>query len=209
VNWLAHTLLSTTHIEHQLGNILADPMKCKPWHGIPYRMRDGMQTHMLIDTYTDTHPLIKESKAYIQPDGYFKGVVLDVLYDYFLSIHWDKFATIDKDNFLDIFHNNAYEYIQNNPLPHKARNVIKKVINNKQLSSYSSLDGVQAAFKRIDARLSSRAIKKDNTTNYLPYIIENKSILEEKFLEFFPQLQLHISQYLKHKTPNYWKIKMH
>ena len=206
MNWLAHTLLSSNHIEHQLGNILADPMKCKPWHGIPYRMRDGMQTHMLIDTFTDSHPLVKESKALIPINGYFKGVVLDVLYDYFLSQHWNIYVTIPKDDFLDTFHTQAYEYIQNNPLPHKAKNVIRKVINNKQLSSYSSLDGVQAAFRRIDARLSPRAIQKDNTTNYLPYIIEHKSSLEDKFLEFFPLLQQHIKEHLKNKTPHYWDI---
>jgi acyl carrier protein phosphodiesterase len=168
-------------------------------------MRDGMQTHMLIDTFTDTHPLVKESKALIPIDGYFKGVVLDVLYDYFLSIHWQRYATIGRDEFLDTFHTQASEYIQNNLLPHKANNVIRKVINNKQLSSYSSLDGVQAAFRRIDARLSPRAIQKDNTTNYLPHIIEHKSSLEDKFLEFFPLLQQHIRNYLNHTTPAYWR----
>ena len=206
MNWLAHTFLSKEHIEYQLGNILADPMKCKEWYGISYRIRDGMQTHKLIDSFTDSHPIVKHSKSLLQIDGYFKGVVLDVLYDYFLSLHWDKFCSISKEQFLAKFHNQALEYINNNPLPRKADNVIRKVVLNRQLSSYSSLDGVQSAFKRIDNRLSTRAKQKDNTTNYLPHIINSKSELEANFLEFFPQLQQHIYSHIKPHIPSYWII---
>ena len=205
MNWLAHTFLSKEHIEYQLGNILADPMKCKEWSGISYRIKEGMHIHKLIDSFTDSHDIVKHSKSIIPINGYFKGVVLDVVYDYFLSIHWDKFASISKEQFLDRFHNQALEYINNNPLPRKADNVIRKVVLNRQLSSYSSLYGVQSAFKRIDTRLSPRALQKDNTTNYLPHIIEHKDSLEDDFLEFFPQLQSYIKEHISPQVPSYWK----
>ena len=31
MNWLAHVFLSENNIEHQLGNLLADPLKGRAW----------------------------------------------------------------------------------------------------------------------------------------------------------------------------------
>ncbi len=38
MNWLAHIFLSENHIEHQLGNLLTDPLKGKAWEGASDRI---------------------------------------------------------------------------------------------------------------------------------------------------------------------------
>ena len=55
MNWLAHIFLSENHIEHQLGNLLTDPLKGKVWEGAGERIRRGIMMHMHIDTFTDAH----------------------------------------------------------------------------------------------------------------------------------------------------------
>ena len=203
MNWLAHVLLSENHIEHQLGNLLTDPLKGKAWQGASERIHSGIKMHVLIDSFTDAHPLVSESKSILTPRGHLKGVVLDILYDHFLSLHWDKFCTIDREVFLDDFRFRAMESIEG--YPQKAQSVIHRVVGNRQLSSYKHMDGVVATFGRIDRRLSDRALSKDNCERYIPLIAENRKELEKNFLLFFPELMQAVKQMCHRLDVTHWK----
>jgi len=204
MNWLAHVFLSENHIEHQLGNLLTDPLKGKAWKGASTRIHAGIKMHMLIDSFTDSHPLVSESKKILTPRGYLKGVVLDILYDHFLSLHWDNFCTIDREHFLDNFRFEAIENIENYPT--KAQSIILRVVGSRQLQSYEHMDGVIAAFKRIDRRLSERALSKDNCERYIPLIAKYRDELEENFLLFFPELMCVVRGVCDEKTFIHWNI---
>jgi len=204
MNWLAHVFLSENHIEHQLGNLLTDPLKAKAWEGASPRILSGIETHKRIDRFTDSHPLVSESKVRLAKRGPLKGVALDILYDYYLSIHWEKFANIERVSFLETFRTQAPLAIVN--YPDKAQEVIARVVINRQLSSYVSMQGVEDAFGRIDKRLTERTRAKDTTTRYLPIIEKENSYLEGAFLEFFPELMGEVSKGLKANTIVHWKI---
>ncbi len=94
MNYLAHTLLSTNHIDYQLGNLLADPLKGRAWKGCSQQHLDGLKMHKAIDRFTDNSPYVKTAKAYLG-NGYLKGVVLDIVFDHYLSKHWKQFVRID------------------------------------------------------------------------------------------------------------------
>ena len=204
MNWLAHVFLSENHIEHQLGNLLTDPLKAKPWDGASIHVRHGIETHKRIDAFTDSHPIVSKSKARLAKRGPLKGVVLDILYDYFLSLHWDKFAQVDRVEFLEKFRVEAPHAIIG--YPDRAQEVITRVVINKQLSSYISMDGVESAFGRIDNRLSERTRSKDTATRYLPIIQKEKEYLEEAFLDFFPELMTDISKKLEISSITHFKL---
>jgi len=204
MNWLAHVLLSEDHIEHQLGNLLTDPLKAKAWQGASVRIHEGIKTHLVIDAFTDSHALVSQSKAILTPRGHLKGVVLDVLYDHFLSLHWERFCHIPRETFLDNFRFHAIESIEH--YPQKAKSVIQRVVMNKQLESYAHMDGVVDAFRRIDMRLSQRAKSKDNCERYLPLIAEHKEALEAHFLHFFPQLLTETSKHCHAQSILHWKM---
>ena len=204
MNWLAHVFLSENHIEYQLGNLLTDPLKGRAWEGASQRIHRGIMMHKHIDTFTDTHPVVSQSKARLTKRGHLKGVVLDVLYDHFLSLHWDSFCTIPREVFLKDFRHRALGVIGD--YPEKAQYVITRVVGNRQLSSYEHMDGVVAAFTRIDNRLSDRARSKDTTTRYIPLIAKERDYLEEAFLTFFPELMRTVKESCDRNDVTHWKI---
>lgn len=203
MNWLAHVLLSENHIEHQLGNLLTDPLKGKAWAGASDRILYGIEMHIRIDSFTDKHPIVSKSKARLTKRGHLKGVVLDILYDHFLSQHWDLFCTIPRELFLEDFHFDAMRAIHT--YPSKAQNIITRVVGTRQLSSYIHMRGVVDAFERIDNRLSDRARSKDTTTRYIPLIAEEREYLEEAFLDFFPELMAMVKETCYRDDVLHWK----
>lgn len=204
MNWLAHVFLSQKNIEHQLGNLLTDPLKAKAWDGASDAFLRGIDNHLRIDSFTDAHSIVSRSKKILTQRGPLKGVVLDVLYDHFLSVHWDTYCTVKREKFLEDFRMHALAAI---PMyPDKAQEIIHRVVRNKQLTSYAHMDGVVAAFERIDNRLSDRARSKDTCTRYIPLIAESKDALEEAFLDFFPELMAMVKKECQLKIFEHWKI---
>ena len=104
LNCLAHVFLSELNIDFQIGNFLADPLKGRAWEDANENIKKGMQTHKLIDSYTDSHEIISCSKRRLRERGLLKPVIIDLTYDYLLTKNWDKFCNIP----LKIFSNNFY-----------------------------------------------------------------------------------------------------
>ena len=90
--------------------------------------------------------------------------------------------------------------------PVEAQSIISRVVGNRQLQSYEHMDGVVAAFGRIDRRLSDRALSKDNCERYIPLIAEHRSELEEMFLVFFPELMHAVKETCHREDVVHWKI---
>ena len=186
MNYLAHTVLSKSNIEYQLGNLLADPLKGKRWEGATDEHYAGMRMHAAIDIFTDANATISLSKSRLRKKGYLKGVVIDMTYDYFLSKHWDTFVKQDLRSFVDEFHQNA-EFVVDD-LPEKASSFISNITKHDILASYIDFNGLEIAFSRIDRRLSPRLAAKETTASYIPNIIDHYDEIETDFLTFFPQL---------------------
>jgi len=202
MNWLAHVFLSEKHIEHQLGNLLADPLKGRAFEGATPMFKKGLQTHLLIDTFTDKHPLVRQSKRRLKNRKYLKGVVIDIVYDHLLTKHWAKFSSSDFKEFTAEFRTQAP--LQIDGYPEKAKTIINRVVEIKLLSSYSDLEGLGEGFKRIDRRLSERVLAKETTFGYLPLVADEMENLEEDFLAFFPELMAHIKKNLDDDYLMHW-----
>lgn len=186
MNYLAHILLSKNSIEYQLGNLLADPLKGRRWEGASDEHYAGMRMHVAIDVFTDANETISLSKSRLREKGYLKGVVIDMVYDYFLSKHWNKFVDLDLSTFVNEFNHNAI--FELDELPYKASSFVELITSNNVLGSYKDFAGLEQAFRRIDKRLSPRILAKETTTSYIPNVIENYSAIEKDFLKFFPVL---------------------
>ncbi|MCB1582112.1 MAG: ACP phosphodiesterase [Marinicella sp.] len=186
MNWLAHTLLSKKNIEYQLGNVLADPMKGKVWKDANDHLKQGMKMHKAIDKFTDQHQLISASKKRLGEDGHLKGVVLDLLYDHFLSINWSQFCRWELDTYLAYFNGAANQAASF--YPPKPQQIVKRMVESNLLGRYRTFVELLTALERIDLRLSDRAKKKETASQYIDAIESQYTALENDFMVFFPEL---------------------
>ncbi|MBU2713428.1 ACP phosphodiesterase [Zooshikella harenae] len=186
MNYLAHIVLSKKDIDYQLGNLLADPLKGKPWAGCSPSHLDGIQMHGWIDSFTDANQHVRRAKTRLGTKGYLKGVVIDITFDHLLIKHWEQFINTDINKFINTFNLNSLNNLNN--LPKQASDFIKRIIAHNVLSSYENFSGLESALKRIDLRLSPRILAKETASSYLPLIASNLESIEEDFLLFFPEL---------------------
>jgi len=193
LNWLAHTLLSKTHIDYQLGNVLADPLRGRGWKGASKPLIQGMQMHRFIDKFTDQHPILVTSKARLGDHGHLKGVVLDLLFDHFLSNSWSVYSQLDFDAYLQQFHQASV--LTADDFPEKPKRIVKRMAETALLGQYLKFSGFVAALQRIDQRLSERAFNKESASQYLPVVEQQYEFLVRDFHEFFPQLALYFKQH--------------
>ena len=149
-----------------------------------------MEVHTKIDVFTDSHEIVKRSKARLVGKRYLKGVVIDMIYDHFLTKHWSKFLSTPKVAVLNDFYKNAEAIIDTYPL--EAPIFIGNLIASDRLNRYEKLSDVKATFERVDRRLSNKLRAKESCSSYFPLIEEHYTDLENDFLEFFPQLERYV-----------------
>ncbi len=204
MNWLAHIFLSEQSIEFQIGNYLADPLKGRVWHGASDDLQKGMQVHKIIDTYTDAHPIFKQSKNRLAQKGLLKSVVIDLTYDYLLTKNWDCYCHISKERYLHTFYEQAYQVLPS--LPTHASTSLKRMIDFDLLNKYQNLEQLYQAFQRVDKRLSPRLRQRDLATNYYEIVCDNITDIEKDFLLFFPQLANKVKENTSLEKLEHWKI---
>ena len=186
MNWLAHLVLSKNNIDYQLGNILADPLKGKAWTGASHALIEGMAMHKAIDQFTDSHQRVLKSKARLRARGYLKGIVIDVLYDHFLSKHWQQFSECEFDDFMSDFHSNAFT--RSREYPDEAKDFVSGLVESQRLCRYVRFEDFVTAVHRITFRLSDRMRERESMEQYISYVEKHHDDLESDFLVFFPDL---------------------
>ena len=189
MNWLAHIFVSDESVDYQLGNLLADPLKGKPWPGASEATRNGFAMHKVIDRYTDHHPAFINSKARLGEKGFLRGVVIDMVYDHLLTRSWDQYALIDRAAFIETFYARALPAATD--YPQQPRQIVQGVIRSGYLTSYADLDGLHRALERIDMRLSRNGRSKKKSVEYMPVIESQLPGLQQDFDDFFPTLLAH------------------
>ena len=195
MNWLAHVLLSSQQIDFQLGNYLADPLKCQVWSGATRELIEGVNTHKSIDSFTDSDKIVSLSKSRLRKKGLLKPVIIDLTYDYLLTQHWDSFCTVSRREFLSSF-NNAGEQ-RALEFPQKPQELVLSLVQNDRLNRYNTLEELLQGFGRIDTRLSPRLLAKETASGYYDDVVKNIGAIEEDFLIFFPKLIHHIRDDLR------------
>lgn len=174
----------------QLGNLLADPLKGRSWPDAPKGVIEGMVLHRNIDRFTDQHPVFKRSCGRLGRQGRLRAVVMDVVYDHFLSHHWEAYCRFPLVDYIQQFHRNALLAAQHHPF--KARTFITDLVLSGRLGQYGSWAGLESTLKRMDQRLSPRVRAKESTSEYLFAIGNVYDSLGADFQQFFPELMAHV-----------------
>jgi acyl carrier protein phosphodiesterase len=202
MNWLAHVLISDSSIDYQLGNLLADPLKGRCWHGASRQLKDGFKMHNSIDAFTDSNAFFMRSKSRLGRKGYLRAVIIDIAYDHCLIKYWGRYSKVDVESFVNAFYENASAAVEG--YPDDARLFVKRLIDHRVLASYGTFGGLETAFRRLDCRLSERMLARESALDYLPVLKTQMAGIEEDFVHFFPLLVEHFKTQMGTPLDDHW-----
>ncbi len=78
-----------------VGNFIADSVKGKKFRDYEKEISGGILMHREIDSFTDTHEIVKHSKSFFRTRyGLYSSVIIDLVYDHFLSANWNSFSDL-------------------------------------------------------------------------------------------------------------------
>lgn len=192
MNYLAHILLSGDNKDIQIGNFIGDAVKGKDYKDYPISIRKGLLLHRQIDSFTDVHNIVHQSKKRLHPRyGHYAGVIIDILYDHFLCVNWKIYSKEPLDSFIA----NFYENLLKNKVsvPDEINSIIPKLTSKDWFSSYKSIDGIGRVLKGME-----HIIKHNIPLSMGVIDLEEKfDLLNEDFNIFFPLLKDHSEKTLK------------
>jgi len=187
MNYLAHMFLSDDTPLSMLGNFMGDFVKGNVEGKFEQEIVDGILHHRRVDHFTDSHAIVSSSKKLIsQARCRFSGVIIDVLYDHFLSRNWSLYSKTRLDDFIERVYKKLHNHWRG--IPPAAELCIEKMLKEDWLSSYGSPEGIDKTFKRISERLR----RENNLCSAVEELENNYHVLNTHFLRFFPLLINHL-----------------
>lgn len=196
MNYLAHLFLAGMEPEMILGNFIADHVKGSDVLKFSAKTREGIVMHRAIDTFTDQHPVVKQSISRLRTDfRKYAGVVVDMYYDHFLSANWDQYS----DTSLEAFTRSRYEILNafQPVLPARSARLLFYMEKQNWLLSYAGFEGMQQAFNGMSRRTTFES-KMEMAVGSLK---SGYADFEKEFRLFFPQLQDFVSQNFEIEAP--------
>lgn len=191
MNYLAHLLLADDDAESRVANLLGDFAKGPLRDDWSAGLRAGVYRHRRIDAFTDSHPLFLRSRRRLSARRRrFGGIIIDVCYDHFLSVHWGCFCDRPKTAFIA----EAYDQLQHYPgeLPVKMTRMLEAMIAQDWLNAYGSEAAIGLTLDRIAQRLRRPGGMLGAGEEFVAHYAD----LEQDFLGFFPQL-IHFVEHVK------------
>lgn len=143
--------LSGDDEEILVGNFMGDFVKGPLQSRFPERIAQGVMLHRHIDSYAERHPLFRKSRHRISEEyGLYRGVLVDLFYDYFLANTWDEVCSEPLTAYID----RTRKIIDRNrsSLPPEMAPLVP-ILFNELLPSYSSLEGIDSALRRLSRRI--------------------------------------------------------
>lgn len=182
MNYLAHTLLSPDDTLERLGNLAGDFAKGSLENYHP-QVRKGLMRHRAIDSFTDTHPIVKNAKAsFPKSRRRVAGILLDLCFDHFLAKHWSQYNLDSLGDFLTVVYSDLNTHLA--LLPTGMQRVAPFMIEQNWLASYARFDALSGTIDRIASRLSKPDLLRGGASDLIALYPQ----LEQDFEEFFPKL---------------------
>ncbi len=183
MNYLAHLFLSSESAEAIVGSLLGDFVKGALAGRYNEAIRRSIELHRKIDSFTDAHAIVRQSKGRISPvRRRFAGIIIDIGYDHFLAKNWTDYSPQP----LAVFSAQVADALSANRdiLPDGLQKALPNMIANDWPGSYREIHVIDLVLNRMAKRLKH--------TNPLPNSVEellaHYDDLEEDFRTFFPDL---------------------
>lgn len=190
MNYLAHFFLAENTPESLLGNLLGDFVKGSAVNLYPQEIIKGIYLHRKVDSYTDSHAIVRSSKSLVcSQRRRFAGVLIDVFYDHFLAKNWREYSEVPLSDFAC----GVYKILQDSRdiLPESLKQVVPTIIARDLLCSYREIDGIDTALNRMSLRIK----RTNNLAGGVEDLTANYQQLESDFLAFFPDLISYVTTF--------------
>lgn len=188
MNFLAHIYLSGEDKEIIIGNFIADGIKGNRYLKYPPNIAKGIILHRAIDTFTDSHPIVRSSTARLHENyGHYSGVIVDILYDHFLAKNWDRYHDQPLDEFVQEF----YQLLKDNysMLPSRIQKMMPYMIADNWLFNYATIEGIGKILAQMNIRTKG-VVNMDQAVNELKEFYDE---FEAEFTLYFDEL-IHFSK---------------
>ncbi|TDB66969.1 acyl carrier protein phosphodiesterase [Arundinibacter roseus] len=188
MNFLAHIALSGDRPLVMMGNYTGDfikgtltPERTQLW-STDYTL--GIRLHRFIDSFTDSHSVVREAKSLLnQKHPKVGGVILDIYFDYFLANHFSDYYKLELAEFVET----SYQRIRQHQylIPNAMLPMVDAMIRHNWLYNYKDVAGIQRSFDGLANRFAFlqtlRGAENELLTNFAAY--------ETAFHAFYPILQ--------------------
>lgn len=191
MNFLAHIYLSGDSDLIKIGNFMADGVRGNKHLELHSEIQKGIILHRFIDTFTDAHPVFRQSTKRLHSNyHHFSGVIVDVFYDHFLAKNWNLYS----DEILEDYVANFYKSLDTNHnlLTEKALLMKPYMIQQNWLLSYQTIEGIEKILSQMDNRIKRESNMRLSVQELRLFYKE----FEADFRIFFEDLRKHSSEKL-------------
>ncbi len=184
MNFLAHIYLSGNNELITIGNFMADSIRGKQYKSFPNVIQVGILLHRHIDTFTDAHPIVRQSTKRLHENySHYSGVIVDILYDHFLAKNWSRYSDIPLQIYVDQFYELLRIHFE--ILPIRVQKMMPYMIADNWLLNYANLDGIQRVLNGMNRRTNNISQMNNATLELKLYYDE----FEHEFTTFFEELR--------------------
>jgi acyl carrier protein phosphodiesterase len=189
MNFLAHIYLSGDNDLMKIGNFMADGIHGKNFDTFPMEIRKGIILHREIDTFTDAHPIFRQSTKRLHANyHHYSGIIVDIFYDHFLAKNWSKYSDEKLDHFTERFYQSLTDNYDSLTL--KTQKMMPYMIDHNWLLSYQTIEGIENVLVKMDNRM-----KRDSNMRFSVAELRTfYSDFEQEFTGFFEELIIHSNQ---------------
>jgi len=184
MNYLAHIYLSGTNEDVMLGNFMADSIKGKQHQNYPEGIQKGILLHRFIDDFTDTHPVVLETKILFRPIYHkLSPILVDMVYDHFLAKHWASYHPQPLRDFV----NDTYATLQHRKaeLPERIQHMLPYMVQYDWLYNYQFKEGMERVLLGMSRRVPNGEVLKNGWRDLVPVYTE----VEQQFETFFRSMK--------------------
>jgi acyl carrier protein phosphodiesterase len=185
MNFLAHIHLSGDNEWIKIGNFMADGVRGKQYENFPMDIQKGILLHRAIDTFTDAHPVFRQSTKKLHSRyHHYAGVIVDMYYDHFLAKNWSAYSEETLESYSDRF----YQSLLDNPevLNTKTQHLLPYMIQHNWLVNYQSINGLERILSQMDQRTKNQSLMRFATEE----LVANYEEFESDFTLFYKEVQL-------------------
>lgn len=178
-----------------MGNFIGDFVKGSDFNGYSDVMAMGIKLHREIDQFTDSHPVVLESKLLLREKyRHYAPVIVDIYYDHFLAANWDSKNGQPLLSFTNHFYKMAEKYLDK--IPKTAVRVLGYMKADNWLYNYKFTEGIHRALVGMSRRTTFHSKMEESAED----LEQHYSLFQQQFDLFFPELETFCKQFIADNT---------